>query len=115
MRLLTVVHRPAAQHAVEVCDQLPCWIRLRLPDDFPNLLKERMDVLLGRLDQQLAVIPANVLTKGVEALIHMRDDGLLRREFQSTLAQEALDQRLHLIFQQFFRLAGDDEVVCVPD
>ena len=60
-------------------------------------------------------VATHILAEEVEPFLDVRDLRLLRREFQSTLAQEALDQRLHLIFQQFFRLAGDDEVVCVPD
>ncbi len=76
---MTVIHRPTAQHSIEICYQLPCWIRLRLLYDLPNLLKKRMDVLLGRLDQQLTVtVTANVLTEEVEALLDMRDDRLLR-------------------------------------
>jgi hypothetical protein len=73
----------------EVCDQLTCRIRLRPLDDFSNLLTERMDVLLGGFDQQLAAVPAHVLTEELEALIDMCDNRLFCREHQHTFAKEA--------------------------
>ncbi len=63
-----------------------------------------MDVLLGRLDPQLAMaIATHILAEEVEAFLDVRDLRLFRREFQPAFAQEALHQRLHLILQQFFR------------
>jgi hypothetical protein len=62
---------------------------LRLLYDLPNLLKKRMDALLGELDQQLtATVTANVLTEEIEVLLDIRDDRLHRREFQPTFAKK---------------------------
>ena len=113
---VAMVQRPAANHAVEFGSQPPCWSIQRFFHMGSHLFKERMDVLLGRFDPQLSMgVATQILAEEVEAFLNVRDLRLFRREFQPTFAQEALHQRRHLILQQFFRSAGDDEVVGIAD
>ena len=58
--------------------------------DFPH---EHLDALEGRLDEQFAVVLAYVLSEKIEPILDVRDDGFLRREFQTTLPEESLYQR----------------------
>ena len=49
-----------------------------------HLFTERLDVLLGRLDPQLAMaVATHILAEEVEAFLDVRDLRLFRREFQS--------------------------------
>jgi len=52
------------------------------------------------------------LPQEVEAVRDVRDDRLLRREREATFAHELLHERPNLRFQDLFRDAGDDKVVC---
>jgi hypothetical protein len=56
-----------------------------------------------------------VWRKRVEPLLNMRDDGLLRREFQPSFAQERLYERFDRPFQEVPRGSGDDEIISIPD
>jgi len=72
-----VVVGPAPYQGVELPYQLPGW---GLPvglDDPPDLAEERLDVLPGRFDEQLAPVLAYVEAQEVEAVLDMRDDCLL--------------------------------------
>ena len=46
-----------------------------------------------------------------ESVLNVRDRGLLRGEFQTTLGQEVFDHRLDGILQDAFRFACNDEVI----
>jgi hypothetical protein len=74
-----------------------------------------MRVLLRRLDEQLAVILAEVLSEEVEPFFDRRDAGFLWRELQTTVAQKLLDQWSDFIFQHVLSRAGDDEVIRVTN
>src|SRR5262249_17801047 len=79
-------------------------------DGFLGLGQERLDASPGWLDEHLATAVApDRLPKEVEAVLDVRDPGLLVGEFQTPLGQEVLHERLDLILQQEPRCAGDDE------
>src|SRR5260221_14540579 len=81
-------------------------------DDSSDALQEGSNILLGRLDEQFHVgIPAHILSEEIKAVLHVRNDGLCRREFKTSFLQKALDQGLDFSFQYFFRFTGDDEVI----
>jgi hypothetical protein len=68
------------------------------------------NVLLGRLEEQFPVkVAAHVLSEEIKAFLHLRSDGLRRREFEPTLLKKLLNEGLDLSFQQIFRFTGDDK------
>src|ERR1700732_3836515 len=99
---------------VEFTDQIGGRPANRGFDYSSDAIQEGFNILLGRLDEQFPVrISAHVLSEEIKAALHIRNDGLLRREFKTSFLQELLDQGLDLSFQYFFRFAGDDEVIRV--
>jgi hypothetical protein len=60
-------------------------------DDCSNLLQEGLDVLLGRLNQQFAVVLAYILAQEIKPVLDMRDAGLLLREFQTARVQKCFE------------------------
>src|SRR5215210_7379817 len=106
-----VIVRPPPDDRVQVRYQfadVELLVGLNKASDFTQ---EGFGVLPGRLDDELAVVPAYILSEEVEPVLDMRDSGLLRRESQSAWLQEVLDQRHDFFQQHFFRRAGDEEVV----
>ncbi len=76
---VAVIHRATPDHSVEVCYQPPCRSMQRLPQMESHVLKGRTNVLLGRLDPQLAMaVATHVLAKEVEFLFDVRDLRLFR-------------------------------------
>src|SRR5207248_11581132 len=65
---MPVILRPASQEASELQDQVPGLGLLVRLHQFADLVQERLDTLLRRLDEQLAVVLADVLAEAVEAL-----------------------------------------------
>src|SRR5262249_36858208 len=77
-----------------------------------DLGQERLDASPRRLDEHLAVaMTPGRLPKEVEAVLDMRDPGLLVGEFETPLLQELLHERLDSVAQQNPRRARDDEVI----
>src|SRR5471032_1117626 len=112
---MTVIHRPSADHRVELLYQrFLSGARITL-DDSPDFLKQRFDALPRWPDQHFAVVLAHVLAKEIETLRYMRDPGFLLREFQPTLGHEAPDRRQNSGFEHFFRSAGHHKIVGVTD
>src|SRR6266487_1202146 len=110
-----MIIRPTPNGRVELTNQhLLCRGRVRL-DDRPDFLQEDMRVLLRRLDEQLAVVFAEVLSEEVEPFFDRRDAGFLGRELQTTVAQKLLDQWSDFIFQHVLGRASDDEVIRVTN
>src|SRR5258708_27733098 len=107
---------PASYLRVEFFNQIGGRHAKRGFDRSSNALQERLDVFLGRFDEQFpARVSAHVLSEEVEAVCHVHNDRLRRRKFQSSFLQKMLDEGFHFFFQQFFRSAGDDEVIRIPD
>jgi hypothetical protein len=79
---MPVILRPAPQEAVELQDQVPGLGLLVSFHQRTDLVQERLDALLRRRDEQLAVVFTDMLAEEVEALRDVRDDCLLWREFQ---------------------------------
>jgi hypothetical protein len=85
-------------------------------DGSSDAIQEGFNILLGRLDEQFPVrISAHVLSEEIKAVLHVRNDGLRRREFKTSFLQKMLDEGFDLSFRQFFRFTGDDEVIRVTD
>ena len=79
---MAVVVAPAPDDRVETTNQGILRQADAGLEDVPNLLLYRRDTGLGRFDEQLAVVLADIEAEEVEALIDMDDSGLLLREFQ---------------------------------
>jgi hypothetical protein len=82
----------------------------------PSSDQESFYVFLGRLDEQFPVrVTAHVLSEEIKAFFHVGDDRLFRRELQPSFMQKLLNEEFDLSFQQFFRPAGDNEVISITD
>ena len=86
---------PTTNLWVELIDQIGGRHAMRSLDGSSDVLQEGFDILLGRLDEQFPVgISAHVLSEEIKAVLHMRNDGLLRREFETSFLQKMLDEGL---------------------
>ena len=95
-----MIVRPAANLRVELTDQVGGRHAMCIFDDSSDALQEGFNILLGRLDEQFPVgISAHVLSEEIKAALHVRNDGLLRREFKTSLLQKLLDEGLDFSFQ----------------
>ena len=91
---------PTANLGVELIDQIGGRHAMCSFDDSSDTLQESSNILLGRLDEQFPVrISAHVLSEEIKAVLHVRNDGLLRREFKTSFLQKMLDQGLNFSFQ----------------
>jgi hypothetical protein len=69
-------------------------------DGSSDAIQEGFNILLGRFDEQFPIrISAHVLSEEIKAVLHVRNDGLLRREFKTSLLQKLLDEGLDFSFQ----------------
>jgi len=65
-----------------------------------DAIQKGLDILFGRLNEQFPVrVLAHILSEKVEALLHVRDDRLRRRELQSSFVQKLLYEGLDFSFQ----------------
>jgi hypothetical protein len=91
---------PTANLWVELIDQVGGRHAMRSFDGSSDAIHEGFNILLGRLDEQFPVrISAHVLSEEIKAVLHVRNDGLLRREFKTSFLQKMLDQGLDFSFQ----------------
>ena len=77
-----MIIRPALDHRVEHSDQfvlIQCFVPF---DRRAYFLQEGCHIRFRRFDQQLAAVLADVLAQKIEALVNVRDLGLLGRERQ---------------------------------
>jgi len=103
---------PAPNLGVEFLNQLGGRHAERGFDRGSDACQENLDIFLGRLSEQSPVrVTAHILSEKIKTFLHVRDDRLRRRKFKPSFLQEFLNDGLDLPFQQFFRPAGDDEVV----
>src|SRR5436853_73000 len=91
---------PTANLWVELIDQVGGRHAMCRFDGSSDAIQEGFNILLRRLDEQFPVrISAHVLSEEIKAVLHVRNDGLLRREFKTSFLQELLDEGLDLSFQ----------------
>ena len=91
---------PTANFWVELIDQIGGRHAMCVFDDSSDAIQESSNILLGRLDEQFSVrVSAHVLSEEIKAMLHVRNDGLCRREFKTSFLQELLDQGLDFSFQ----------------
>jgi len=91
---------PTANLGVELIDQIGGRHAMCSFDSSSDALQESSNILLGRLDEQFPVrISAHVLSEEIKAVLHVRNDSLLRREFKTSFLQKILDQGLDFSFQ----------------
>src|SRR5262249_4689158 len=108
----TVVHGPALDLLIQTPDQVSRRHASRAVDRFLDLGQEPLDAPPRRLDQHFAVVTTlERLPKKIEAVLAMRDSGLLVGEFETPLGQELLHERLDFIRKENPGRAGDDEVI----
>jgi len=95
-----MIVRPTADLGVELIDQSGSRHATCVVDDSSDALQEGSNILLGRLDEQFPVrVSAHVLSEKIKAVLHVRNDGLGRREFETSFSQELLDEGLDFSFQ----------------
>ena len=112
----TVVHRPALDLLIQAPDHVANRHAPRAVDRFLDLGQERLDASPRWFDQHLAVAPTpDRLPKKVEAVLNMRDSGLLVGEFETPLLQELLHERFDFILKENLGRARDDEVVRIAN
>ena len=114
-RAVLMIVGPATNDGVQQANQRCLADGLVRIDDSSDFLQERMRVLLRRFHQRLPIVFAEVLSEEVEPLVDMGEVSLVGGERQPSLLQELLHQGTNFTFQQLFRVAGDDEVVRIPD
>jgi len=91
---------PTANLWVELIDQVGGRHAMCSFDGSSDAIQEGFNILLGGLDEQFPVrISAHVLSEEIKAVLHVRNDGLLRREFKTSFLQKMLDQGLDFSFQ----------------
>jgi len=74
---MPVILRPAPQKRVEQANQISSLRLSVCLHDRPDLVQERFHALLGWLNEQFAIVLADVLAQKVEALRYVRDHGFL--------------------------------------
>jgi hypothetical protein len=103
---------PAPNLGVEFLNQIGGRHAKRGFDRGSDARQESFDVFLGGLSEQSPVrVTAHVLPEEIKAFLHVRDDRLRRRKFEPSFLQKLHNDGFNLSFQQFFRPAGDNEVV----
>jgi hypothetical protein len=112
---MSVIARPAPDHGIEHADQLSDCDLLVVFDDCSNLLQKGLNVLLGRLDEQLAVVLTYILAQKIKPILNMRDAGLLLWEFQPARVQKCFEQRQDFVFELLLWASRDDEVIGISD
>src|SRR5437867_7764094 len=80
---VTMVLRPASQHRVEQANKLLLLHGQMAADRLPQLVIERLHVLLTGLDEQLSRVPPEIPPQEVEAFVNVHDARLRRRQLQS--------------------------------
>ena len=97
---MPMIVSPAPDGGVEFADQIGGRYAPRSSDDPPDAAQEGVDVLLGRLDEQFSVgILAHVLSEEIKTLLHVGDDRLRGRKFQTSFLQKLLDEGFDFSFQ----------------
>ena len=110
---VTMVVGPAPNDGIEMTNQVGLTGSAMPMNKLPHLFQKVVRVFLGRFDEQLVVVFAEVLSEEVESLFDRRDAGFLWRELQAPVAQKLLDQWPDFLFQHVLVHAGDDEVIRV--
>src|SRR5450755_1642641 len=78
-----MIVRPTANLWVELIDQIGGRHAMSSFDGSSDALQEGSNILLGGLDEQFSVrVAAHVLSEEIKAMLHVRNDGLRRREFK---------------------------------
>ena len=79
---MPVIECPSTNHRVEFSDQFACREISAFLDAFPHLSEEGFDALLRGSNEELGAFPHPIFTDGlskeIEALLDMGDDGFLR-------------------------------------
>jgi hypothetical protein len=99
-RRVPMIVCPTPYFGVEFPDQIGGRHSKHGFDRSPDPIQEGLDVFLGWLSEQFPIgISAHILSEEIEAIRHMRDERLRRREFQPSFAQKLLDERFDPSFQ----------------
>src|ERR1700740_1308347 len=95
-----MIVRPTTNLWIELIGQIGGRHAMCSFDSSSDALQEGFNILLGRLDEQFPVrISAHILSEEIKAVLHVRNGGLLRREFKTSFLQKMLDQGLDFSFQ----------------
>ena len=84
---------PAPDFGVELIDQIGGRLAQRGFDRSSDTIQEGLDIFLGGLDEQFPVgVSAHILSEEIKALLHVCNDCLCGREFESSFLQKLLDE-----------------------
>ena len=91
---------PTPDFGVEFMDQIGGRHAQHGFDCLPDAAQEGLNILLGGLDEQFPVgIFAHVLSEEIKTFLHVGDDRLRGRKFQTSFLQKLLDEGLDFSFQ----------------
>src|SRR5258708_9683748 len=94
-----MIVRPTTNFWVELIDQIGGRHAMCSFDGSSDAIQEGSNILLVRLDEQFSVrVSTHVLSEEIKAVLHVRNDGLCRREFNTSFFHELLDQGLDFSF-----------------
>src|SRR5450759_4787060 len=80
-----VILRPALDDRIEQQYQVDGLRGVVVADDSSHLVQEVLNILLGRLDDQLALVLADILTQEIKSTLDMRDLCLLCCKTQTSI------------------------------
>ena len=91
---------PTPDFGVELMNQIGGRHAQRGFDCLPDAAQEGFNILLGRFDEQFPVgILAHVLSEEIKTFLHVGDDRLRGRKFQTSFLQKLLDEGLDFSLQ----------------
>lgn len=99
---MPVVIGPAPEFTVQLPDQLLRGGSGVGFDQCPDFSQEALDRGLGRFDQELALVLAYVESEEIEAVVYVRDVGLLFGKLQTSHPEEGNHGGLHPLLENLF-------------
>jgi hypothetical protein len=100
---VAMILSPASQDGVEPLYKVAGRQMSGASYDTSDLPYDRVHAGLGRLDQQLISVHADVLSEEVKPLFNMCDDRLIRRELETSFSQESFHEGTDLLFKHLAR------------
>ena len=112
---VAVIFCPAADHGIELDDEIPRRGLLMGPQDPSELLQDGLGVLLGGSRSELPFGLANPFAEKVEALFDVRDARFFWRERKPSVLEKSLLPGASLPGSTLpVRRAGDEDVIGPP-
>lgn len=112
--IVAVVICPASNDRVQGSDKRVLSPGARFFHCSPDLFHDRLDRLLGRLDEQFPVVFPEIVTQKVKSFVDVSDHGLLSRQFEAAFGKEFLDD-VSGFFCDLLCRSRDEEVIRIAN